>query len=128
MPPTPLSGRMSDVDRQLREHVATIPAPFRRAVLAVLEASDDYERAGTIGEYHQDPRTRNFAELLIDAEEDSSGHPTTSASSARASAIAMTASVHRDPWMLAKTTCPPTGTMAATCPPFAPPLGYSGNR
>jgi hypothetical protein len=30
----------------------------------------DYECADVIGEYFQDPRTRNFAELLIDAEEE----------------------------------------------------------
>lgn len=38
--------------------------------LPVLRISPDYERAGTIGEYHQDPHTRNSAELLIDCEED----------------------------------------------------------
>jgi hypothetical protein len=30
----------------------------------------DFDRAGRIGEFFQDPRTRGFAELLIDAEED----------------------------------------------------------
>ena len=30
----------------------------------------DYDRAGRIREFYQDPRTRNFAELLIDSEED----------------------------------------------------------
>lgn len=43
--------------------------PFARAELLRVLLLPDYDRAGTIGEYHQDARTRNFAELLIDAEE-----------------------------------------------------------
>ena len=30
----------------------------------------DYERAGRIGEFYGNPKTRTFAELLIDCEED----------------------------------------------------------
>ena len=30
----------------------------------------DYDRAGRIGEFYGNPKTRTFAELLIDAEED----------------------------------------------------------
>jgi hypothetical protein len=44
--------------------------PFARAELLRVLLLPDCDRAGTIGEYHQDPRTRNFAELLIDCEED----------------------------------------------------------
>jgi hypothetical protein len=119
---------LADADRRLRELIEAIPAPLRSAPIVVLEAPEGDDRARAIGDLHATGLMPETVELLIDAEEDSSGYPTISALSARASAIAMTASVHRDPWILAKTTCPPTGTRAATCPPFAPPPGYSGNR
>ena len=59
----------AEIDRELRQRLNALgPAP--RAELLRVLMLPDYDRAGTIGEYHQDPRTRNFAELLIDAEED----------------------------------------------------------
>lgn len=70
MLPTPC---MSDVDRQLREHVATIPEPLRRAVLAVLEPSDGDERGRAIGDLYATGLMPETAELLIDAEEGPAG-------------------------------------------------------
>lgn len=59
----------AEVDRQLRERLDALP-PAARAEMLRVPLLPDYDRAGRIGEYFQDPRTRNFAELLIDSEED----------------------------------------------------------
>ena len=57
------------LDQELRRRLDSLPAAARAELLRVLMLPD-YDRAGVIGEYFQDARTRNFAELLIDAEED----------------------------------------------------------
>lgn len=58
-----------EVERLLCERLDALgPAP--RAELLHVLTLPDYERAGRIGEFFQDPQTRNFAELLIDAEKD----------------------------------------------------------
>ena len=59
----------AEVDRELRQRLDALPPAARAEMLHVLTLPD-YDRAGVIGEYFQDPGTRNFAELLIDAEED----------------------------------------------------------
>jgi hypothetical protein len=46
----------------------SVPAP-RAELLHVLMLSD-FERADRIGEFGGNPKTRTFAELLIDCEED----------------------------------------------------------
>lgn len=61
---------VADVDRRLREIVRTIPEPFRRAVLTVLEAPDGDDRARAIGDLHATGLMPETVELLIDAEED----------------------------------------------------------
>jgi hypothetical protein len=59
---------LEDLERAIRERLDALgPAP--RVVLHVLTLPD-YDRAGRMGEFYGDPRTRSFAELLIDAEED----------------------------------------------------------
>ena len=57
------------MERRLRERLDALgPAP--RAELLHVLMLPDFERAGRIGEFYGDPRTRTFAELLIDLEED----------------------------------------------------------
>jgi hypothetical protein len=46
------------------------PAPAARAELLHVLRLPDFERAARIGEFYSNPRTRTFAELLIDAEEE----------------------------------------------------------
>jgi hypothetical protein len=54
-----------DVERDLRERLEALgPAPRADRVLTL----PDYDRAGRIGEFYGNPKTRGFAELLIDAE------------------------------------------------------------
>ena len=53
MPPNALTGVMAGADQVL--HVLMLP---------------DFDRADRIGEFWGNPRTRTFAELLIDCEED----------------------------------------------------------
>lgn len=60
---------LEDVERLLRERLDALgPAP--RAELLHVLTLPDYDRAGRIGEFYGNPKTRTFAELLIDAEED----------------------------------------------------------
>ena len=44
--------------------------PVPRAELLRVLMLPEFERAGRIGEFYGDPRTRTFAELLIDCEQD----------------------------------------------------------
>jgi hypothetical protein len=60
---------LEDVERSLRERLDALgPAP--RAELLRVLTLPDYDRAGRIGEFYGNPKTRTFAELLIDAEEE----------------------------------------------------------
>jgi hypothetical protein len=60
---------LEDLEQLLRERLDALgPAP--RAELLHVLTVPDYDRAGRIGEFFGHPRTRTFAELLIDAEED----------------------------------------------------------
>jgi hypothetical protein len=62
---------LEDLEQALRERLDTLgPAP--KAELLHVLTLPDYDRVGRIGEFYQDERTRSFAELLIDAEEDPS--------------------------------------------------------
>jgi hypothetical protein len=55
--------------RRLRDRVDALgPAP--RAELLHVLMLPDFERADRIGEFWGNPKTRTFAELLIDCEED----------------------------------------------------------
>ena len=61
--------RPDELDRRLRERLDALgPAP-RAELLHVLKLPD-FERADRIGEFWSSPKTRAFAELLIDCEED----------------------------------------------------------
>jgi hypothetical protein len=61
--------RPDELDRRLRERLDALgPAP--RAELLHVLILPDFERADRIGSYWRDPKTRTFAELLIDCEED----------------------------------------------------------
>ena len=51
-----------------RAWTPSVPPP-RSELLHVLTLPD-YDRAGRIGEFYGNPKTRTFADLLIDAEED----------------------------------------------------------
>src|SRR5262245_60637289 len=60
---------LEELEEKLRMRLDALgPAP--RAELRRALELPDYERAGTIGELYLDGRTRTFAELLIDLEED----------------------------------------------------------
>jgi hypothetical protein len=60
---------LPEMERRLRERLDALgPAP--RAELLHTLMLPDFDRAGRIGEFYGDPRTRTFAELLIDLEED----------------------------------------------------------
>ncbi len=57
------------LERRLRERLDALgPAP--RAELLHVLMLPDFDRADRIGEFYGNPKTRTFAELLIDAEED----------------------------------------------------------
>jgi hypothetical protein len=61
--------RPDDLDRKLRARLDALgPAP--RAELLHVLMLPDLERAERIGEFWSYPQSRNFAELLIDFEED----------------------------------------------------------
>jgi hypothetical protein len=61
--------RPDELERRLRERLDALgPAP--RAELLHLLTLPDFDRAGRIGEYWGNPKTRTFAELLIDCKED----------------------------------------------------------
>jgi len=56
-------------EEQLAEALAAYPPQVRSLMLEVLTLPDE-ERAKRIGQFYADPRSRSFAELLIDPEED----------------------------------------------------------
>jgi hypothetical protein len=61
--------RPDELERRLRERLDSLgPAP--RAELLHVLMLPDFERADRIGSYWGNPKTRTFAELLIDCEED----------------------------------------------------------
>ena len=61
--------RPDELERRLRERLNALgPAP--RAELLHVLVLPDFDRADAIGEFYGNPKTRAFAELLIDAEED----------------------------------------------------------
>jgi hypothetical protein len=61
--------RPDDVERRLRARLDALgPAP--RAELLHVLMLPDFDRAELIGEFWGNLKTRNFAELLIDCEED----------------------------------------------------------
>jgi hypothetical protein len=60
---------VGDLELQLRKRLDALgPAP--RAELLHVLMLPDFERADRIGEFWGNPKTRTFAELLIDCEED----------------------------------------------------------
>jgi hypothetical protein len=60
--------RPDELERRLREHLDALgPAP--RAELLRVLMLPDFDRADAIGSYWGNPKTRTFAELLIDCEE-----------------------------------------------------------
>lgn len=63
---------LEDLERTLRDRLDALDPRVRAELLNAL-MTPDYERAARIGDYWLDPRSRTFAELLIDAEE----HPQT---------------------------------------------------
>jgi hypothetical protein len=61
--------RPDQLERRLRARIGALgPAP--RAELLHVLMLPDFERADRIGEFWGNPKTRTFAELLIDCEED----------------------------------------------------------
>ena len=61
--------RPDELERRLQERLDALgPAP--RAELLHVLMLPDLDRADRIGEFYGNPKTRTFAELLIDAEED----------------------------------------------------------
>jgi hypothetical protein len=61
--------RPNELERRLRARLDALgPAP--RAELLRVLTLPDFERADAIGSYWANPKTRTFAELLIDCEED----------------------------------------------------------
>ena len=59
---------LEDLDRTLRERLDAI-GPEARAILLHVLKLPDLERVRSIGEFYADPRTRTFAQLLVDLEE-----------------------------------------------------------
>jgi hypothetical protein len=61
--------RPDELERRLQERLDALgPAP--RAELLHVLMLPDFERANRIGEFWGNPKTRPFAELLIDCQED----------------------------------------------------------
>ena len=61
--------RPEELERRLRERLDALgPAPSAELLLVLM--LPDLGRAERIGEYYGNPKTRAFAELLIDPEED----------------------------------------------------------
>ena len=61
--------RPDELERRIRERLNALgPAP--RAELLHVLMLPDFDRADRIGEFCGNPKTRTFAELLIDCEED----------------------------------------------------------
>ena len=61
--------RPDELERQLQARLDALGPPPRAELLHVLMLPD-FERADRIGEFWGNPKTRTFAELLIDCEED----------------------------------------------------------
>jgi hypothetical protein len=61
--------RPDELDRQLPQRLDAFPRAARAELLHVLMLPD-FERADAIGSYWGNSKTRTFAELLIDCEED----------------------------------------------------------
>jgi hypothetical protein len=59
---------LEQLERVLRERLDALDPP--RAELLQVLLLPDFDRADRIGEYYRNPKTRRFAELLIDAEQD----------------------------------------------------------
>jgi hypothetical protein len=60
---------LPELELLIHEHLAAFSPAARGALLHVLTLPD-FERASRIGEFYSNSRTRTFAELLIDIEED----------------------------------------------------------
>jgi hypothetical protein len=60
--------RLIGLERRIRRAQDRMPPAARAELLHVL-LQPDFERAATIGEYWANPKTRPFAELLIECEE-----------------------------------------------------------
>jgi hypothetical protein len=58
-----------EMEKALRLRLEALPPAARAELLHVLRLAD-FERADRIGEFWGNPKTRAFAELLIDCEED----------------------------------------------------------
>jgi hypothetical protein len=60
---------LPELEEMLRERLSAFPPAARAELLHVLMLPD-FGRAATMGEYWRHAKTRSFAELLIDLEED----------------------------------------------------------
>jgi hypothetical protein len=61
--------RPDELERRLRERLDALgPAPSAELLHVLM--LPDFDRADAIGSYWGNPKTRTFAELLIDCEED----------------------------------------------------------
>ena len=60
--------RPDELERRLRERLDAL-GPSPRAELLHVLMLPDFDRADRIGEYWGNPKTRTFADLLIDCEE-----------------------------------------------------------
>jgi hypothetical protein len=65
----PPAMRPDQLDGRLRERLDALPPAARAELLHVLMLPD-FERADRIGEFWGNPKSRAFADLLIDCEED----------------------------------------------------------
>jgi hypothetical protein len=61
--------RPDELERRLRERLDAL-GPAHHAELLHVLMLPDFDRADRIGEFGGNPKTRTFAELLIDCEED----------------------------------------------------------
>jgi len=60
---------LEQLERVLRERLDALgPAPGAQLLHVLM--LPDFDRADRIGEFYKNPKTRTFAELLIDVEED----------------------------------------------------------
>jgi hypothetical protein len=59
---------LEEIERIYADRLNTM-GPEARAILLHILKLPDLERVRTIGEFHADPRTRSFAQLLVDIEE-----------------------------------------------------------
>lgn len=59
---------VEDIERTFRDRIDAI-GPEARAVLLHVLKLPDLERVRSIGEFYADPRTRPFAQLLVDLED-----------------------------------------------------------